>query len=266
MTAESPTCSTKADPHVHKPQRSCPVNFTQTFKAESSNQPATLLLPFASLCLNDLIASENLLKLSLTMDPDSKPSLRISHIVYGRKNEDNRVLYLVDSIGDEFAIPEDVVLIRWRRRRHPNASFSGERLGPHLWRALAYALGKDCSSWPSKMTESVLNQARKAIRASEQYRAYPHSLPSLSTLEALWSICGQARLQKLVDRHADPNLFGVPDLFLFAREHKTQKPYMGRFVEVKKPEEPVSLGQREEIAFMNDLGLHARLIRLIERE
>ncbi len=200
------------------------------------------------------------------MDPDSKPSLRISHIVYGRKNVRNRVEYLVDPNRDEFAFPEDVVLIRWRRRRHPNASFSGERLGPHLWRALAFALGSDCSAWPSKMTESVLNQAREAIRAGENPRAYQNSLPSLSTLEALWSICGQARLQKLVDRHSDPNLFGVPDLFLFAREHKNQKPYMGRFVEVKKPEEPISPGQREEIAFMNDLGLHARLIRLIERE
>lgn len=200
------------------------------------------------------------------MDPDSKPSLRISHIVYGRKNEGKRVKYLVDPNGDEFAIPEEVVLIRWRRRKHPNASFSGARLGPHLWRALAFALGSDCSVWPSKMTEAVLNQAREAIRAGEDHRPYQNSLPSLSTLEALWSICGQARLQKLVDRHSDPKLFGVPDLFLFAREHKTQKPYMGRFVEVKKPEEAISPGQCEEIAFMNDLELHARLIRLIERE
>jgi hypothetical protein len=200
------------------------------------------------------------------MDPDSKPSLRISHIVYGRKREGNRVLYLVDPLGDEFAIPEKVVLNRWRKRKHPNASFSGARLGPHLWRALAFALGSDCSAWPSKMTEAIMDQACEDIRAGDQPRAYLQSLPSLSTLEALWAICGQARLQKLVDHHTDPNIFGVPDLFLFAREHKTQKPYMGRFVEVKKPEERISPGQREEIAFMNDLGLHARLIRLIERE
>lgn len=200
------------------------------------------------------------------MDPDSKPSLRISHIVYGRKNEGKRVKYLVNPDGDEFAIPEEVVLIRWRRRRHPNASFSGARLGPHLWRALTFALSSDCSAWPSKMTESVLNQAREAIRSDEDHRVYQSSLPSLSTLEALWLICGQARLQKLVDRHSDPKLFGVPDLFLFARERKTQRAYMGRFVEVKKPKEAISPGQREEIDFMNELGLHARLIRLIERE
>jgi hypothetical protein len=41
---------------------------------------------------------------------------------------------------------------------------------------------------------------------------------------------------------------------------------MGRFVEVKKPEKHLSSGQLEEIAFMNSLGLHARLFGLIERE
>lgn len=200
------------------------------------------------------------------MDPESKPSLRISHIVYGRKNEGKRVRYLIDPNGEDFAIPEDVVLIRWRRRRHPNASFSGARLGPHLWRALAESLGKDCSKWPMHMSDSTLDQARTAFRQDQTRRAYLNSLPSLSTLEALWSISGPERLQKLVDRHCDPSVFGVPDLLLFARDHKTQKVYMGRFVEVKKPEEPITPGQREEIAFMNSLGLHARLIRLIERE
>ena len=41
---------------------------------------------------------------------------------------------------------------------------------------------------------------------------------------------------------------------------------MERFVEVKKSEEPLPECQREEIAFMNEIGLHARCIRLIERE
>ena len=200
------------------------------------------------------------------MDPDSKPSLRISHIVYGRKNEGKRVKYLIDPSSGDFAIPEDIVLIRWRRRKHPNASFSGARLGPHLWRALAESLGKDCSNWPSQMSETTLDQARTAFRQDPTRRAYLNSLPCLSTLEALWSICGPERLQKLVDRHSNPGVFGVPDLLLFARDPKTQKVYMGRFVEVKKPDEAISTGQREEIAFMNSLGLHARLIRLIERE
>ena len=200
------------------------------------------------------------------MDEHTKPSLRISHIVYGRKNEGNRVKYLVDHDGDKFAIPEDIILIRWRKRQHPNASFSGARLKPHLWRALTYALGRDCASWPSKMTESTLQRAREELRSGEGNHPYMNSLPSLSTLEALWLICGQERLQQLVDRHSKVGVYGVPDLFVFARDHKTQKAYMGRFVEVKKPDEPMSSGQREEIAFMNSLGLHARLIRLIERQ
>lgn len=200
------------------------------------------------------------------MNKDTKPSLRISHLVYGRRNEGNRVEYLLDPGGDQYAIPEDIVLIRWRKRRHPNASFSGARLGPHFWRALAYALGHDCSAWPLQKTESLLVQARETLRAGQGNPAYLNSLPALATWEALWTICGQERLQKLVDRHRDPEVFGVPDLFLFARDSKTQKAYMGRFVEVKKPEECLSSGQRDEIPFMNSLGLHARLIRLIERK
>ncbi len=39
------------------------------------------------------------------------------------------------------AIPEEVILICWRRRRYATARFSGARLGPHLWRSLTYSLG-----------------------------------------------------------------------------------------------------------------------------
>jgi hypothetical protein len=41
---------------------------------------------------------------------------------------------------------------------------------------------------------------------------------------------------------------------------------MARFVEVKKPDEPVSEDQHDEINFMIGMGLHARVLRLIERE
>jgi len=37
-------------------------------------------------------------------------------------------------------------------------------------------------------------------------------------------------------------------------------------VEVKKPEEAVSGDQLAEIEFLNKLGLHARVLRLIERK
>ena len=44
------------------------------------------------------------------------PALRISHIVCGRENVGGRVRYFVDPEGirPERAIPEDVVLRRWR--------------------------------------------------------------------------------------------------------------------------------------------------------
>jgi hypothetical protein len=153
-------------------------------------------------------------------DPEPKPSLRISHIVYGRRSHKNRVEYLVDEKSDQYKIPEEVVLIRWRQRKHATYSFSGDRLGPHLWRALAAVLGKDCSQWPKRMIEEHLYVTRDAWRMNGTCKEYFNSLPALATIEALWEICGPVKLQKLVDRHADPKVFGVPDLFLFAR-HKT---------------------------------------------
>jgi hypothetical protein len=194
-------------------------------------------------------------------DPEPKPSLRISHIVYGRRSHKNRVEYLVDEKSDQYKIPEEVVLIRWRQRKHATYSFSGDRLGPHVWRALAAVLGSDCKRWPAKMTQQNID----SWRANANCKALSNSVPALATIDALWEICGPVKLQKLVDRHADPRVFGVPDLFLFARHKTSAKKLMGRFVEVKKPEEALSEGQREEIAFMNGIDLHARCIRLMER-
>jgi hypothetical protein len=127
-------------------------------------------------------------------------------------------------------------------------------------------LGNDCRQWPKKMTEEHINATRYAWKTKGTRKEYFNSLPALATIEALWEICGPVKLQFLVDRHQDPSVFGVPDLFLFARHKTSAKKLMGRFVEVKKPEEALSEGQREEIAFMNEIGLHARCIRLMERE
>ena len=199
-------------------------------------------------------------------DPEPKPSLRISHTVYGRRSTGNRVEYLVDEAGDQYEIPEKVVLIRWRRRKHATYTFSGDRLGPHVWRALAMLLGHDCQHWPTQMTQEYIDAMRAEWRSNGTYKEYFNSVPALPTIEALWEICGAVKLQKLVDRHLADGVFGVPDLFLYARHRTSKQNLMGRFVEVKKPEEPLSAGQHEEIGFMNEIGLHARCIRLIERE
>jgi hypothetical protein len=76
-------------------------------------------------------------------------------------------------------------------------------------------------------------------------------------------------LKAIVARHTDParvENFGTPDLFLYATENKTGKVSIARFVEVKKPEEQLSDDQKGEINFLQSLGLHARVLRLIERE
>jgi hypothetical protein len=66
--------------------------------------------------------------------------------------------------------------------------------------------------------------------------------------------------------HEHAGKSGVPDLFLYAVNNLTGKPSIARFVEVKKPKEKVSDEQKLEIALLNSMGLHARVIRLIEKE
>ena len=90
-----------------------------------------------------------------------KPSLRISHIVHGRVFTGRRVKYLVDpnGQGEEREIPENVVLVRWRRRKFPGYSFSGCRLSSTLWRALLVWLGPDVEAWP-RLTSDVLEARR----------------------------------------------------------------------------------------------------------
>lgn len=76
------------------------------------------------------------------------PALRISNIVYGRQSIGNRVQYLVDPKGNghERAVPETVVLKRWRRRQLDGYIFSGTRLSSTLWRAIHLAFPLDAKA------------------------------------------------------------------------------------------------------------------------
>jgi hypothetical protein len=203
-------------------------------------------------------------------DPDheKKPSLRISHIVYGREKRKSRVVYSLNPEGEstEKGIAEQVVLHRWRRRVFQGYTFSGARLSPNIWRALPLVLGADTSLWssltPEKITELV-DRKRGELRRSHL------SVPSENVTWALVQVCGGDRLRMIVERHNDPDRlekFGTPDLFLYATCDETKQPKIARFVEVKKPEEAVSGDQHEEIVFLQNLGLHARILRLVERE
>lgn len=191
---------------------------------------------------------------------------RISTLVYGRESIGPRVTYLLDPNGEgaKRAIAESIVLTRWRRRRRDGVEFGGARLAPSLWRALPMALGPDVSTWCTLDESSIgarITAARSALR--QQHLA----LPSATIVHTLLAVCGTRRLQQLVTRHADPARWaqpGVPDLFLFMRDvaGRVMSP---RFVEVKRPDEPVRAGQVEEIAFLQSIGLNARVLRLTER-
>jgi hypothetical protein len=191
---------------------------------------------------------------------------RISTIVYGRESIGPRVTYLLDPDGGGTRrdVAESIVLGRWRRRRRDGVTFSGARLAPSLWRALPMALGHDVSMWCT-LDESALAVRITAARSALRQQHY--TLPSAAIVHTLLAVCGTARLQQLVTRHADPARWaqpGVPDLFLFMRD-ATGRVMSPRFVEVKRPDEPVRAGQVEEIAFLQSIGLNARVLRLTER-
>ncbi len=199
-------------------------------------------------------------------ETEAKPALRISHTVHGRQLVGNRVYYRVDpkGVAELLAVPETVVLKRWRARVFPGYSFSGTRLSSTLWRAVGLALGSNARKL-CRMSAKVLSEAIDQQRAT--LRAHYYALPAPAALRALFAVLGPERLQAILDRHLAPergNLSGIPDLFLFATPQGSDQPGIARFVEVKKPEEAVSREQIDEIAFLNSLGLHARVLRLIE--
>ena len=200
-------------------------------------------------------------------ETEAKPSLRISHVVYGRESRGNRVFYLVDpkGLGTLKAAPESVVLRRWRQRKFSGYTFSGTRLSSTLWRAVDAAMGRDAKEL-CKMSQQELAVAVETQR--ERLRSQYFSLPASESLHALFAVCGPHRLQLILNRHLSPEhagLSGVPDLFVYAIDLAQGKPAIARFVEVKKPEEPASRAQLDEIDFLNRLGLHARVLRLKER-
>lgn len=196
-----------------------------------------------------------------------KPAMRVSRIVYGREGDGRRVRYLLDSKGKgtRKEIPENIVLIRWRQRVWKDYRFSGGRLGPNIWNGLAIAFGREPSpDWLSWTVEEI--QQRLDVSRT-QMGVFKSSVPAANVIVGLIRICGVSRLKCIMARHLASDrgpARGTPDLFLFATDH-TGKPTMGRFVEVKKPEEPASDDQKAEISFLNEIGLHARIVRLIER-
>ena len=196
------------------------------------------------------------------------PALRISHIVRDPINVDGRVRYLVDpgGLGDERAIPEDVVLIRWRRRKMDGHTFHGCRLGPNTWRALDYAFGSDAED-VSKLSVEQIDAGRKNLGLDKDKHHF--WLPEASLVACLIEALGPKRLDQILRRHLSPERtgkFGTPDLFLFAKKRQQDGVSFFRLVEVKKPKERISPDQHEEIAFLRSINIPARVLRLIENK
>jgi hypothetical protein len=196
------------------------------------------------------------------------PALRISNIVTGRQTKGSRVSYLLAPAGNgsQRAAPETVVLRRWRQRKMDGHTFAGSRLSSTIWRAVAFTF----SDLVQKLETPSVDEIKERVQATQIAMKRRHlSLPSAEILRALLLDLGSQRLRRLIERHTSEShrgKSGVPDLYLFARSQLSpEKPAFIRFVEVKKPKEPTSKAQQEEIAFMRGLGLQARVLKLIER-
>ena len=201
-------------------------------------------------------------------DQFTSPPLRISNIVHGRRNDSGRVEYLIDSTGQnnlEFGIPEKIVLTRWRQRQHNDYVFGGMRLSPNIWRSIKLALGEDCYYISLMTIEDIQRHYEIALEALNlnNYQTV-NSGNVLKLIEGL----GLSKFQSLMGRHNDPSrsdIYGTPDLFIWALRRLTNKIEYVRFVEVKKPREPLSEDQKNELHYLNfELNIKARVLRLRE--
>ena len=199
----------------------------------------------------------------------NSPRLNISNIVYGRRtNEHGRVEYLKDPNARAhlgYAIPEKVVLSRWRQRTHEQYHFGGMRLSPNIWRSINLALGSD---YLALMKMSSVDIDLEYSNAKSLLNSMHYPIVAGDNLVKLMEGLSFAKFKVLLQRQNDPTRaqhYGTPDLFLWAIKKATGKIGYTRFVEVKKPNEPVSQDQKYELCFLKcNLHLKARLFRLKE--
>ena len=196
------------------------------------------------------------------------PPLRISNIVHGRRKVENRVEYLLDRTGKnrtEYDIPEQIVLKRWRARKHKDYNFGGMRMSPNIWRSIKLVLGEDCTRI-SKMSDNEINVSYQNV-SDELMSANYKKVAGENILKLIEGI-GLTNFQALMARHNNPDrskIYGTPDLYLWATSKARKTIKYIRFVEVKRPTEQLKAHQKEEIGFLNDeLNLKARVLRLKE--
>ena len=199
----------------------------------------------------------------------NSPYLGISNIVFGRRtNSDNRVEYLVDANGCKesgYKIPEQVVLLRWKQKVNHKYRFGGMRLSPNIWRSINVALGSIYTEI-FKMDIDQIDLKYKV--AAQTLRSFQY--PTMVGMKVVRLMEGLSlkKFKILMERHNDPSRsdkYGTPDLFLWAIKRNSGVIAYSRFVEVKKPNEPLSKDQISELHFLNGLNLKARCFRLKER-
>ena len=201
-------------------------------------------------------------------DEFNSPALRISNIVHGRRNVAGRVEYMLDPKGQDtskFKIPEKIVLTRWQQRTSNAYVFGGMRLSPNIWRSVKVALGKDWSNI-ERLESTEIDKLYKASAArlkSKKYKAV-NGENLLKLVEGL----GVTKFNALMTRHNDPDrskIYGTPDLFVWAISRNSKEIDHVRFIEVKKPREPLSEDQVNELHYLNfDLKVKSRVLRLRE--
>ena len=198
-------------------------------------------------------------------------TLPISYSVFGRRtNKNRRVEYLRDPKGRPeggYAIPEQVVLSRWRRKRSRKVAFYGMRLSPNIWRSIRIAVG-DAVSMIVKLSIGEIEQ--KYLNAAAELKRLRYPKSNGIRILCIKACLGTENLEALLDRHNDPsrvNIYGTPDLLLWESNRKTKAIESMRFVEVKKPKEPLRKDQEDELTYLNnELRVPALLLRLKEHK
>jgi len=208
-------------------------------------------------------------KMCIEVEKFNSPHLGISNIVFGRRtNSNNRVQYLVDAEGCEESghkIPEKVVLSRWKQKVNQKYRFGGMRLSPNIWRSINIALG---SIYPEIFNMDIDQIDLKYKAAAQTLRTFQYPTMVGMKVVRLMKGLGLEKFKVLMERHNDPSRsdkYGTPDLFLCAIKRNSGVIAYSRFVEVKKPNEPLSKDQISELHFLNGLNLKARCFRLKEQ-
>ena len=192
-------------------------------------------------------------------------SLGIPRIAPSRKNVDGRVRYFDERTG-KWVIPEELVLGRWRcKKTRARVVFKGARLPPGTWQAVLQCLARGVGI--HETTPAALQSALGQIDA-ERGGAPPLRRPNIECLLAMGAYLKRRNaLREILMRHlnVDPSSPGIPNLFLYRLE-PDGRVTGARFVEVKRPKEPLLKSQIDELRFLRGLGLKAGVVRLVERD